>query len=140
MDIKEELACIWDDIVFTAETAADHAAMQLTKLPRPLKGVSDEKLINLAAGHLIAGTLQSISLTTGKSLGFGLVNRQLNRAGKIVGGISLATSIVLALAAAHELYVRANPTLLSREEADAMIWRRIFGGNETSAHRETCDL
>lgn len=127
MDIKEELACVWDDILFAAETAVDRAAMQLAKLPRPLKDVRDEKLINLAARHLITGTLQSISLATGKSLGFGLVDRRLNRAGKIMGGIGLATSVALALAATHELYVRTKPTTgLSREEADAMI-RRLVG-------------
>lgn len=127
MDLKEELACVWDDILFAAETAVDRAARQLAKLPRPLKDVSDEKLINLAAGHLITGTLQSISLATGKSLGFGLVDRWLNRAGKIMGGIGLATSVALALAATHELYVRTKPTTgLSHEEADDMI-RRLVG-------------
>ena len=127
MDLKEELACVWDDILFAAETAVDRAARQLAKLPRPFKQATDEKLVNLAGKSLAGGVAYSISLKTGKVLSPFLVDRRLTTVGKVAFGVGLAAYGVVGLLAAHELYVRTKPTTgLSHEEADDMI-RRLVG-------------
>lgn len=129
-----------DDALFALETAAPRAAMQLAQLPRPLRDISQGKLVMAVGNHSLSIVLQIISLRTGRTLSFGLVDNRLNRSGKAVCIVALATSTASMLAVAHELFVRRfQPTLITgwpSQHGDAKAayeenWRR-FLGNETS--------
>ena len=80
----------------------------ILSLPRLLKAATDEKLVNLAGKSLVGGTAYGISLKTGKTLSFGLIDRRLSKAGKVMFGVGLGIYTIIGLLAAHELYARSR--------------------------------
>ena len=89
--------------------AAGTTERWILSLPRLLKAATDEKLVNLAGKSLVGGTIYGISLKTGKTLlGFGLIDRRLSKAGKVMFGVGLGIYTIIGLLAAHELYARSR--------------------------------
>ena len=78
----------------------------LLDLPRPLKKAKDAELANLAGRCACGILLTAYQAKSGKTLHQGLVNRQLNRYGKVANAFGLAALIPIGVMTTHELVVR----------------------------------
>ena len=97
----------------------------ILSLPRLLKAATDEKLVNLAAKSLMGGTAYGLSLKTGKTLSFGLIDRRLSKGGKVMFGVGLGIYAIIGLLATHELYARSRTPELQAEEVEDEDLARI---------------
>lgn len=111
------------DAVLTASITAGLAAArieeQLLKLPRPLKSSSDDQLMS-ALGKLGSGLITGIYMVkSGKTTSLGLVDRRLNKFGKVSARIGLVMTAALTPLVLHELWARQREQSVSLDGAAA---------------------
>ena len=130
MDIKSHVSqaatAAAATVGYLGGVAAGTTERWILSLPRLLKAATDEKLVNLAGKSLVGSTAYGISLKTGKTLGFGLIDRRLSKAGKVMFGVGLGIYTIIGLLAAHELYARSRTPEFQAVEVEDEDLARII--------------
>ena len=112
------------DIALDATTAAHVTAARVEKklleLPRPLKSRSVDQLVDLLANYASGILAGAYMLKTGKFIAFGLVDRRINKLGRVSIGIGVAMSTALMPLLIHELWARQRELVNNPKKAAAM--------------------
>lgn len=121
------------DIALNATTATYVTAARVEKkllgLPRPLRSSTDDELVS-ALSKLGSGLITTAyMIKSGKTTTFGLVDRRLNKFGKVSARIGLVMTATLMPLVLHELWARQREKAIGLKKTAAESMQNMSYGD-----------
>ena len=132
------------DIALDATTATYVTAARVEKkllgLPRPLRSSTDDELVS-ALSKLGSGLVTTAYMVkSGKTTTFGLVDRRLNKFGKVSARIGLVMTATLTPLVLHEFWARQREKAIGLKKTAAESMQNMSYADTLAALKRPIDL